>query len=85
MPLVSLEYGAGDLKDGVVEFNEDGIEKLTGTVNDVIDSGDDFRDRLDKIVKASNNYKSFSKISDGMEGSVKFVMSTASIEKDDDK
>ena len=33
----------------------------------------------------SNNYKSFSKISDGMEGSVKFVMSTASIEKDDDK
>ena len=80
-----LADGAGDLKDGVVEFNEDGIEKLTGTVNEVIDSGDDFRDRLDKIVKASNNYKSFSKISDGMEGSVKFVMSTASIEKDDDK
>lgn len=80
-----LADGAGDLKDGVVEFNEEGIEKLTGTVNDVIDSGDDFRDRLDKIVKASNNYKSFSKISDGMDGSVKFVMSTASIEKDDDK
>ncbi len=80
-----LAEGAGDLKDGVVEFNEDGIDKLTGTVNDVIDSGDDFRDRLDKIVKASNNYKSFSKISDGMDGSVKFVMSTASIEKDDDK
>ena len=34
-------------------------------------------DRLDKIVKASNNYKSFSKISDGMDGSVKFEMSTA--------
>lgn len=80
-----LADGAGDLSDGVVEFNEDGIEKLTGAVNDVIDSGDDFRDRLDKIVKASNNYKSFSKISDDMDGSVKFVMSTSSIEKDDDK
>lgn len=80
-----LADGAKTLANGVSEFNEDGIEKISNTVNDLLDSGDDFRDRLSKITKASSAYKSFSGISDGMDGSVKFVMSTEEIKADKDK
>ena len=61
---------------------KDGIERIADAVNEILDSGDGFRERLDMITKESAGYKSFSGISDNMDGSVKFVMSTEEIKTD---
>lgn len=78
-----LADGADTLASGMSELNKDGIIKISDTVNDLLDSGDGFRERLDKITKESSEYKSFSGISDDMNGSVKFVMSTQEIKTEE--
>ena len=62
------------------EFNDEGIEKL----NDVYE--DDFKgllNRLKAIREVGKDYRSFSGIHDSMDGEVKFVIETASVEKED--
>ena len=63
----------------MTEFRKDGINKLTGTVDDLLGSSSSFHDRLKKIADAAAEYRSFSGISDDMEGSVKFIMSTSAV------
>lgn len=77
--LGKLADGADTLADGMSEFRRDGINKLTGTVDDIVGSGSSLHSRLKKIVNASAQYKSFSGISKGMDGSVKFIMSTSAV------
>ena len=61
------------------ELNEDGIRKL-GEI--LIDDMDQFVDRLHLIQDAGNDYKSFSGISDGMDGDVKFIIKADGISEE---
>ena len=76
-------YTSGDLIiDGrsTKEFNDDGIKKI----QDVVDNDlQDVLDRLDALCSDNNTYTSYSGKTDDMDGNVKFVIETASI--DDDK
>lgn len=84
--LPALKSGVGQLKDGseklnngLNQFNEQGIKKIADLANG------DIRElvvRAKATVDVSKNYKSFSGISDGMNGSVKFVYKTDSIKAD---
>ena len=66
------------LSDGLVKFNEEGIEKLVQAVDGDV-SG--LITRIKATSDVSKDYKSFSGISDNMDGSVKFIYKTESIEK----
>lgn len=71
-----LSQGAGELNDGMVQFDEEGIQKLTnaldGDVTTVID-------RIDAVFSAGNDYSTFTKLADGQEGRVKFIIRTGSV------
>lgn len=77
--LGKLSDGAYTLADGMTEFRREGVKKLTGSVDDILDSGSSLHDKFKKIMDAADNYKSFSGIHDNMDGSVKFIMSTAEV------
>lgn len=74
--VAELSQGAGELNDGMVRFDEDGIEKLTsaldGDVTTVID-------RIDAVFAAGNDYATFTKLAEGQEGRVKFIIRTGSV------
>ena len=75
-----LNNGSKKLADGMSEFNDEGIEKL----NDAYE--DDFKgllNRLKAIREVGKDYRSFSGIHHSMDGEVKFVIETASVEKED--
>lgn len=82
--LGKLSDGADTLSDGMIQFRDDGINKLTGTVDDLLDSGNSFRDRFKKIIDVAQNYKSFSGIPNDMDGNVRFIMSTAEVKAEED-
>jgi len=82
--LGKLADGADTLADGMTEFKKDGVNKLTGTVDDILDSGSTFHDRLQKIIDVATEYKSFSGIPEGMDGSVKFIMSTSAVKMEEE-
>ena len=73
-----LRDGSGELKDGTIEFNEDGIQKLLNMFNGDLQ---ELSDRLDAVKSAAKGYQSFSGISDGVQGNVRFIYKTAAIEK----
>lgn len=73
-----LRDGSKELKDGTVEFNDEGIQKLVNLFEDDVQG---LSDRMDAVKLAAQSYKSFSGITDGTEGSVRFVYKTAGIEK----
>ena len=66
--------------DGMVEFNDEGIQKLIDLFGDNVT---DMLDRLDAIQKTGSSYQSFSGKSDDMKGSVKFILKTGEIKEDD--
>lgn len=75
-----LSDGADTLSDGVSRFSREGIRKL----NDVYE--DDFKvllDRVRALVDAGREYNNFSGIGNGMDGDVKFVIETESVQKED--
>lgn len=73
-----LAGGAVTLKDGMVEFNETGIKKLAGFIED---DADDALETVKKVVELGNDYQSFGGKSDDMKGSVKFIYKTEGITK----
>jgi putative membrane protein len=78
-----LADGAVDLYDGMKTFQKDGADKLADTVNQVLDSSSDLENRVKAVGKASKSYKSFSGVSDEMDGSVKFIMTTKEIKAEE--
>lgn len=76
-----LKDGTEELRDGVHEYNDDGIQKLYDTVNVDLQN---LIDRVDAVADLSGSYQSFSGKSDGMEGSVKFIIETEAIELEKD-
>lgn len=77
--ITELKNGAGKLNDGLNQFNEQGIKKITDLANGDIRT---LVVRAKATVDVSKNYKSFSGISNDMDGSVKFIYKTDSIKVD---
>lgn len=75
-----LSDGADKLDDGMNEFNRKGIVKLNNIYEDDVQG---ILDRLDAIIEAGKEYKSFSGLGAGMDGEVKFIIETEAVEKED--
>lgn len=75
--VTELRDGAMKLSEGLVQFNEEGIQKLVDAVDGDLDS---LFTRIKATADVSKDYNSFSGISDDMEGQVKFIYRTDSIE-----
>ena len=65
-----LDSGAAELNSGMIQFNEEEIEKLVSVFDGDIDA---LLDKANELLDASKEYKNFSGIADGMDGSVKFI------------
>ena len=65
---------------GMNQFKDEGTGKLQNEYNSKIKT---VMDRFKAITKDADDYKSFSGIADGMDGSVKFIFQTAEIKSDD--
>lgn len=76
-----LADGSEKLASGADEFNEKGMKKLNDIYEDDVKT---LLDRLDAVTEAGKDYKSFSGISKGMDGEVKFVIETEAVEKEDE-
>ncbi len=78
-----LASGAHDLKDGMSEFDRDGIQKLTSKLREVLDDYDivALKDRVQETVDAGKDYTIFSDAAEDTTSSVKFIYKTDAIEK----
>ena len=74
----ALKDGANELSDGMIRFNEEGIEKLTGALDNSGEVTDVF-DRLKAVMDAGKSYQSFSGLADNAKGSVKFIIKTDAV------
>ena len=73
-----LRDGSKELKDGTVKLNDEGIQKLIDMFNGDLQ---ELSDRMDAVKSVAKAYQSFSGISDGVQGNVRFIYKTAAIEK----
>lgn len=72
-----LKDGALQLSDGLAELNEEGIQKLADAVNGDLSP---MLTRLRATADVSKRYRSFAGLSDDLDGTVKFVYKTDSIQ-----
>lgn len=73
----TLSEGAHTLADGIVQFNEEGINKILDAYNGDLKP---FTDKLQAVIDAGEEYQTYSAIADGQTGSVKFIYKLASID-----
>lgn len=71
----ALEKGSKELEEGMDTFDKEGIEKLVSTLGSL----DSLKGRIHSVVDNANSYDNFSGLSDGMNGSVKFIYKTEAI------
>lgn len=74
----ALTEGAGALNDGLIRFNEEAVQKLVEAANGDLGG---LAERLNAVSDAAESYRSYSGISDGTKGSVKFIFRTDEITK----
>ena len=72
-----LDQGAGTLQDGMEEFNQDGIQKLTELYHGDVQS---LLARMDAVKEAGSSYRTFTRLPGQMKGTVKFVIRTEAIQ-----
>lgn len=73
----TLYHGADDLDTGLIQFNQDGIQRLVNIMdNDVQNT----LDRINDTVKQGDQYQTFTKKTKDTKGSVKFMIETEEIE-----
>lgn len=77
--VTQLRDGALSLSDGLKQFNEQGVQKLVDAVDGDLAG---LLTRVKATVDVSKDYRSFSGLSDGMSGQVKFIYRTDAIEAD---
>ena len=75
--ITQLRDGSMELSDGLKQFNEEGIQKLIEAVDGDLDG---LSNRIRVIADVAKHYTSFSGISEDMDGDVKFIYKTDSIE-----
>lgn len=73
-----LKDGAQTLSDGMIQFDEEGIQKLSDAYHGDVEA---LLDRVDLVLDAGQSYHTFSGLKDDMSGSVKFIIRTEAIEK----
>lgn len=71
-----LDSGSKDLMEGMLEFDEEGIRKLTEAYDGDVKS---MLNRLKAVVNAGKDYQAFTKTADGTKASVKFIFRTDAI------
>lgn len=71
-----LKSGAGELNNGMIQFDEDGIQKLTDAFSGDMGS---LLDRLEKLKESGENYNTFTALPEGCSGKVKFVIKTEAV------
>lgn len=74
----ALHDGAGKLSDGLREFNETGVQKIVDAANGDLAG---LLTRVKATADVAADYKSYTGLADGMNGSVKFIYRTDSISK----
>ena len=72
----TLDEGANKLNEGMIEFNEEGIRKLTDAFDGDISS---LLDRVNAVMDAGKDYNNFSGVADGKSSSVKFIIKTEGV------
>lgn len=75
--IAKLQDGAMQLSDGLREFDEKGVEKLVEAVDGDLNS---LMERIRATGDLSKSYRTFSGITDEMDGQVKFIYRTEPIE-----
>ena len=75
--ITQLRDGSMELSDGFKQFNKEGIQKLIEAVDGDLDG---LSNRIRVTADVAKHYTSFSGISEDMDGDVKFIYKTASIE-----
>lgn len=74
--VVELLDGAVKLNDGMVQFDEEGIRKIADLLGDDLDT---LTERLEAVINAGKDYQTFTGLSDGVKGSVKFIIRTGAV------
>lgn len=74
----TLGDGAHELADGMVQFNEEGIEKILNSYQGDIKP---LVERIQAVLDAGEDYQTYTDIADGVTGSVKFIYKTASVKE----
>ena len=77
-----LADGSATLSDGLVQFNDEGIAKLSEAFTGEVSQ---FADQLKAVDDAGKSYTTFSGKADDMNSSVKFIIETDEISKDSKK
>lgn len=75
-----LADGSVKLMDGMVQFDEEGIQKLLDAYNGDIK---ELLGKLTAVAEAGKEYQTFTKVSDGVKGSVKFILRTEAVKADE--
>ena len=75
--ITQLRDGSMELSDGLKQFNEEGIQQLIKAVDGDLDG---LSNRIRVTADVAKHYTSFSGISEDMDGDVKFIYKTDSIE-----
>lgn len=68
-----LDTGALQLQKGMKQLYDEGISRIVDMYNNDLKS---VTGNLDSVVNAGKNYKTFTQLPDGMDGSVKFIYKT---------
>lgn len=77
-----LSEGANTLSEGVKSFNEQGINKIGNFINNDLAN---YQDKVESLIKLSNDYNTFTMKTDDMEGTTKFIMSVDKVNADSTK
>ena len=80
-----LEDGAESLSINYHKFHNEGIQKLYSKADETIEKLNDIKDTLNELKEFSQSYKTFSGISDELDGEVKFVLKTDEIKAKEEK
>lgn len=72
----TLDEGALALVDGMFEFDEEGISKLTDLFGDDVQN---VLDRLQAVSDAGKEYNTFTRLPENTDGSVKFIIKTEAV------
>jgi len=73
----ALYTGADTLNAGLIQFNQDGIQRLVNIMDHDVQNT---LDRINDTVKQGDKYQTFTKKAKGTKGSVKFMIETEEIE-----
>lgn len=71
-----LTEGAKELREGMDQFDEEGIQKLVSLYQDDVKG---LMDRFEAVQDAGKSYQTFTKLSEGTSGSVKFIFKSGEI------